>query len=390
MSGAHETTVSGTQRPVSGGARDTSLSGAHETTASGAQPPAAPGGGARETVAPSGPGHGTSHPQPPASDGDGPVGLVVGTPPAAPDGSATLDPMFQVVKAAGDGDQRIEGIDLYRLEVADLIGVEDVLDPPKPPWNALAGAVALVVAAVIVALIGLGGSGRNADGIDPGEVRIDGQDVASGGRIDLDLNNPIPVQIDVGRLSGRADEVELAFGYGNVVVNRASGSVRDGEAVILPGLAKRMVGGEASATLTVRTHGRTLARQDIAVQTTQTWYLTVPFIGGVLLLLLGYANLESSLKPLRSGRTRRLSYVGACFAGPPLAAGIVLVVGASGPREPTVPTFAVAALLCAVAGVPSVLARVGVARTRRVRQAVRRAERALGVTARTTARPPAA
>ena len=43
-------------------------------------------------------------------------------------------------------------------------------------------------------------------------------------------------------------------------------------------------------------------------------------------------------------------------------------------------TLVVAASLCAIAGLPAVRARIGVARTRRVRQAVRRAERSLGVT----------
>lgn len=296
--------------------------------------------------------------------------------------------MFQVVKAAGAGEERIEGADLYRLEVADLIGVEDVLDPPQPPWRALGWAVGLALVALVVALIGLGSAPRTADA-DAGDLLVDGQDVADGGRLDLDLARPVVVEIEDRTLAARADGVDLRFSYAGMTVARASAPVRDGTAIVDPGLGQRLIAGQATATVRVRDAGGVLRAHDFAVDATQSWYLTVPGVGGVLLLLLGYANLESSLKPLRSGRTRRLSYVGAFFAGLPLAAGIVLLAGALGLREPTIPTLAVVAGLCALAGLPTVQARVGVARTRRVRQAVRRAERSLGVTARTTARPPA-
>jgi hypothetical protein len=286
--------------------------------------------------------------------------------------------MFQVVKAAGGGEERIEGVDIYRLEVADLIGVEDVLDPPRAPWRAVGWAVALAVVALVVAVIGLGHAPRTS-GLEPGDVRLSGHDVAEGGRVEVDLSKPLPLRIDDRALRSRVDGVELAFDYGGIGVAHASAPVRDGDALIDPGLSQRLAGGKASATLKLKAGGTTLRAHDFAVDATQSWYLTVPGIGGILLLLLGYANLESSLKPLRSGRVRRLSYVGAFFAGLPLAAGVVLLAGALGLREPTLPSLLVVAALCAVAGVPTVQARIGVARTRRVRQAVRRAEQSLGV-----------
>jgi hypothetical protein len=292
--------------------------------------------------------------------------------------------MFQVVKAAG-ADQRIEGADLYRLEVADLIGVEDVLDPPKAPWRTITWAVALVCAAVLVALVGLGVAPRSV-GLEEGDVTIAGQDVVHGGRIDVDLAGLVPVEVRDRALADRVDGVELEFEVLGVEVSHASAPVRDGHALVDPGLGQRLVGGQATAVLTLRQGDEDVRTPDVAVNATQAWYLTVPGIGGILLLLLGYANLESSLKPLRAGRTRRLSYVGAFFAGVPLAAGIIAVVGALGLHEPTFPALIVAVVLCALAGIPTVRARVGVARTRRVRQAVRRAERSLGVDTRTTGR----
>ena len=45
-------------------------------------------------------------------------------------------PEFQVVRAA-QAEPRIQGADIYQLQLADLIGVEDVLDPPKRPWPSI-------------------------------------------------------------------------------------------------------------------------------------------------------------------------------------------------------------------------------------------------------------
>jgi hypothetical protein len=293
---------------------------------------------------------------------------------------APLD--FQVVRAAVV-EPRIEGLDLYDLDVADLIGVEDVLDPPKPPWPAIAWTAGLLLLAAVVALIGLGSPPRPGRA-QPGEIEVAGHDIGTGGRLRLDLSDDVPIQVTDRALAARTDEVVLGFEYGGVEVTSKAAPVRDGEAVIDPGIAQRFVGGQASATVTLRSGDVTLREHGFGVRATQPWYLTGPFIGGVLLLLLGYANLESSLKPLRSGRTRKLSYVGAFLAGPVLGASFVLIAGALGVSEPTLVTGIVVAVLSAASGIPAVQARVGVARRRRVRQAVKRAERALGVTAGTT------
>jgi serine/threonine-protein kinase len=401
-SGAHETTVSGAQRPgtpsgahettVSGAQRPGTPSGAHETTVSGTEGPSVPSGAHETSVsgrpAPgsTAPGTATSQPQAPASDASGPSarslpGLpgLPGLEPAAPiiPAGQEASPMFQVVKAAA-ADQRIEGVDLYRLEVADLIGVEDVLDPPRTPWRAVGWAASLVAVAVLVTLFGLGHAPRTST-LRPGQVELAGEDVVSDGRVQVDLSDPVALHIDDARLAAEVDGARLEFEAFGAPVSHAAAPVRDGDALIDPGLSQRLVAGQGTAVLQLKRGDDVLRSHDLAIDATQTWFLTVPGIGGILLLLLGYANLESSLKPLRAGRARRLSYVGAFLAGLPLAAGIVVVVGALGLREPTVPALVVAAALCAVAGIPTVRARVGVARTRRVRQAVRRAERSMGI-----------
>jgi hypothetical protein len=287
--------------------------------------------------------------------------------------------MFQVVKAAA-ADQRIEGVDLYRLEVADLIGVEDVLDPPRTPWRAVGWAASLVAVAVLVTLFGLGHAPRTST-LRPGQVELAGEDVVSDGRVQVDLSDPVALHIDDARLAAEVDGARLEFEAFGAPVSHAAAPVRDGDALIDPGLSQRLVAGQGTAVLQLKRGDDVLRSHDLAIDATQTWFLTVPGIGGILLLLLGYANLESSLKPLRSGRSRRLSYVGALLSGAMLGASLVLVSGALGLREPTVPSLVGTGALGAVAGVAAARARLGIARRRRVRKAVRRAEKTLGVRA---------
>ncbi len=373
--GANETTVSGSRAPA--------VPGANETTVSGSRAPASPE--AKETqhrgVAPAG---GAPAPATSAGWAAAPSAPATSPPvvaPVLPGG----DMQFQVVRAGG-AEPRIEGADLYDLEMADLIGVEDVLDPPKPPWPAIVWTAGLLFVAAVVALLGITGAPRER-GLEPDDVEISGHDLATTKRFGIDLSNEVEVRINDRSLAARADEVELGFEYLGVEVSSASAPVRDGEAVIDPGISQRLVGGKATAHVVVRRGNAVLREGDVRVKATQTWYLTAPFMGGLMLLLLGYANLESALKPLRSGRTRRLSYVGAFLAGPLLGLSFVLLAGAIGASEPSLLTVIVVAILCAAAGLPAVQARVGVARRRRVRQAVKRAEKTLGVT--TGSIPPA-
>ncbi len=352
---ADETTTSGRNETITSGRNDTITSGRHGT-------PGAPS---------------TIHTGPTAAPRSSPSGwgAPAPAPPRAP--GAPLAPLeFQAVRAVA-AEPRIEGVDLMDIEVADLIGVEDVLDPPKPPWPAVAWTAALLFLAAVVAFIGIGTAPRD-DGLAPGDVRLNGEDVAEG-RLELDLSEEIDLRILDRQLATRVDEIELGFAYNGVAVTHASAPVRDGEATLDPGIAQRMVGGEATAQITLRSGDVVLREHGTAIRATQTWYLTLPFIGGLLLLLLGYANLESSLKPLRSGRTRKLSYIGAFLAGPLLGAGFVAMAGALGVSEPTLPVLVVVCVLAAASGFPAVRARVGVARRSRVRQAVARAEKSLGV-----------
>jgi hypothetical protein len=122
-----------------------------------------------------------------------------------------------------------------------------------------------------------------------------------------------------------------------------------------------------------------VAAQDTPVEAGQSPYLTAPFVFGALLLLLAYADLETSMKALRSGHTRIRSYIGAVIWTPVAAVGVVMIATSLGFAEPTGVSVIVVAVLAALGGAAAVRSRIGVARRRRVRTAVKRAEKRLGV-----------
>jgi len=388
---ASETVARGAAQPA--GAGSTIITGRAGTSTPGAaetgvvRTPAAPAG-AHETIArPIGPG---AERAPAAATGAVPAAapatgampaapLAGGAAPTPPGPGAGGAPEFQVVRAASAED-RIEGADLYQLEMDDLIGVEDVLNPPRPPWPALLLTALLFATAALIALIGLGAPDRTGS-VEPGQVEIGGVDVTSGGRIELDLSREVTVAVTDSSLAASIDGVDLELGYLGLPVSTVSAPLRDGEAVLDPGIAQRTIGGPASATVVLLSGDDVVAEHETGIDATQTWYLTGPFVVGVLLLLLALANLEGSLKPLRSGHTRKLSYVGAFIWGALGGASLVLLAGALGFSEPTVPTLIVAATLGAIGGAAAARARIGVARRHRVRKAVERAEKTLGVRA---------
>ncbi|MGK2949633.1 MAG: protein kinase domain-containing protein [Acidimicrobiales bacterium] len=364
--------IPGASSTVVTGKAGTAIPGAGETSAAGT--PAVAPEGSHETVA-----------RPAAPTGGPPSSPATGAVPAAQEGTEAPPapatqapgavPEFQVVRAAA-AEPRIQGADLYQLQLADLIGVEDVLDPPKPPWPSILLIVVAFGAALLVALFGLGEPDRTGT-LQTGQVEVAGVDVVSGGRIEVDLSEDLVIAVTDPAME--ADEVEVAMGPIGLPISTVSGSLRNGQAVIDPGITQRTIGGKATATVTVLGDDAVLGEQGFGIDATQTWYLTVPFVAGVLLVLLALANLESSLKPLRSGHPRLLSTIGAMISGAMLGGSTVVFSGALGLAEPTIPVAAAAAAFGAIGGIAAARARVGVAKRRRVRRAVKRAEKSLGV-----------
>ncbi|HEU5084053.1 MAG TPA: serine/threonine-protein kinase [Acidimicrobiales bacterium] len=335
--------------------------------------PAAPSAPATSAVPPA-----TPAPAPETFGGSAPPEEPV-APPEQPASPPDAEPAagFEVVRAASP-DVRIKGVDLADLELADLINVEDILDPPRRPWRPVLLTVAAFGAALLLGLLGLGSNDRDGDLI-PGTVSIAGTELFADDRIDLDLSRDVVVEVSDPELAAGADEVEVVFSVLDRDISTMSGALRDGQAVIDPGLAQRLVGGAATADVRLLSRDDVVASQHVGVRATQPWYLTAPFAVGLLLVLLAYAELETSLKPLRSGHTRIRSYIGAAIWCPVTVVGVLLVVSSLGLNELTRLDVAVALALGCLGGLALVRARTALARRHRVRTAVKRAEKRLGV-----------
>jgi serine/threonine-protein kinase len=115
--------------------------------------------------------------------------------------------------------------------------------------------------------------------------------------------------------------------------------------------------------------GRTTRFREFPASVTHPWYLTMLGIGGIMVLLAGFAYLESALRPLRRGRRRIVAIIGCGLSSAVMAVGIIGFLAAAGRANPTV-AGAVVAALCAGAG--GVLLGLGL-RRRAVRHGTRRA-----------------
>ena len=352
--------------PATGAVRPAAATGTNTPAAppTGAAPPAAPPASARETASRERPA------VPPAGVPDG-LGAEAADAPGAP------PPAFEVVRSAEAG-PRIKGADLGELELADLIGVQDVLDPPRNPWRALVLTALLFGAVLVIAMVGIGTPDRTGN-LAVGQVQLEDVDVASGERITVDLSTDVLVRVLDEDLASAADEVEIEFSYLGQSVGSTSGPLRDGEALIEPGLTQRTVGGAATAAVRLKSRDDVIAAQEVPVDAQQAPYLTAPFVLGALLLLLAYADLETSMKPLRSGHARLRSAIGAAIWTPVAAIGLLMIASSLGSAEPTAEALVAASVLAALGGQAAIRSRIGVARRRRVRTAVKRAEMRLGV-----------
>ena len=285
-------------------------------------------------------------------------------------------PSMSVMRAGGP---RLRGLDLNLLERGDLVDVDDLIHPPELPRRNIAALAALVVAMLVLACTGLVSAGRTA-GLHRGDVLLGGVDVASSSRVRVDLKHDIPVVVADGRLAARADEVVLRLSTVGVPLGEVSTNVYGGRAVLDPGLLRLLASGKVTAQVRLLQHGRELVRHEFAFRSTSTWYLTAMGILSVLVLLIAFANLESSVKPLLRGRGQRfgrLSTVGAGVWGAVVGIGLVALSASLGVKEMSLSALVVVGLLGAAAGVLTCYVTAGVGRRRRLRRAMKRAGRSM-------------
>jgi len=290
-------------------------------------------------------------------------------------------------------DLHAEGAAGTGLVLSDLMPLRRApVEMPEFPTR-LAWAAALVAVVVVVfGLLGVGSSSPTP-ALGGGSVTVAGHDPAVGGRVTIDLDQPIPITDSNLPAAGAAsDTAQLVLSLGGISVVRSTSvplvrGPRGWRTALDASSGRYLVGGKLAGTLKLSGPQGTVS-DDFGVQVTRSPLATFGGVVGIVLLLFVVAYAESLLRSLRRGRRRDNRT--AAVAGL-VVVGVIGGVSATlwgwmlGIAGPTFVSFVVTAVLGAIAGLLAGLAgrQVG-ERTRARRQANR-----LVLVARRSALPPA-
>lgn len=253
--------------------------------------------------------------------------------------------------------------------------LKEVLTPPPSPARWFAAAAVLAIAALLVALLGVGAP-SNSSTLSAGQVKVAGTDVVSGGTVTVNLSKPVPIVVSAG--APLADHVELSANVLGQAVSSASAPLVTTAAgrVATVNLGNRyLVGGSFTGKVTLW-HGLIqIDNATFTAHTSQTGLLSVP--AGVTLILLlfviGYA--ESLSRSMRRGKSTRTGPIGLTVIGVVFGVAVVGIGWVVFRQVPTATSLVICAVLGAVSGLTLALASIGAGRQRRFRRIVRREER---------------
>ena len=224
---------------------------------------------------------------------------------------------------------------------------------PRVPYI-VAGVLAL--AAIVLALIGLGSPPRGGD-LKPGMVTIAGVDPVTAEEVEIDMTKPIDVT--VAGVPG--DSVALAqnvlgvtFGNNDVPLT-ADGRNLTAE---LEPPNPYIVAGRMTGELRISDGSDTTASFRFGMRSTQSAATTALAGGVAFLALFAVAYIESYTRTLRRGRNQISARVGLPIAAAALAVAMVGAVWIVVGREPTVATLVGCAVIGAAAGVSGTIAAV--------------------------------
>ena len=296
---------------------------------------------------------------------------AIATAPGADRGDGdVIRPVIQLHSSGGDQ----TGIELRDLMPLRQVPVEIPAFPTVLAW---AGA-ALAVLVVVLGLLGIGSS-TPTPGLSAGSVTVAGHDPAAGGRVSINLDNPVPIV--VSRLPGRVgvpESARLRLSVGGLsVVHSTTVPFTGGSGRLVANVdasaGRYVVGGKLSADLELIGSQGTV-NDNFGVQATRSPFGTFGGVFGIVLLFVVAAYAESLLRTLRRGRRRNtraavtgMVIVGAVGGFTAALWGWLLLIAA-----PTLVGLVVPAALGAVAGlVAGLAARQAGERARAHRQSKR-------------------
>ncbi|MEU0504058.1 serine/threonine-protein kinase [Nocardia sp. NPDC005998] len=293
----------------------------------------------------------------------GPISPVTGEIAAGPH----RPPMGRVRPRYGLQDQ---GVRLADVDRRDLVLIRDVVTFASP-WRPLLAGVLCAAGACAVAVLGLGASTAGGD-LVPGTVTIAGVDPTRSNPIDIDLSEPIPVQVN-------GIDVDSASLTVHVVGVRLGGDpvpLPPGGAVVLPDPVDRQVlAGDLDGELTLLRNGTEIATQRVELHTTQRPTLTAASAVIVILALFAAAYVESNARTLRRGHGGIANFIGLCASSAMLAWAVAGGAWIFRGTPPTVATLAVSGVLAAGAGVAVAFGAWRIGERRRLLRHARREDR---------------
>jgi len=222
----------------------------------------------------------------------------------------------------------------------------------RSPTIASAVAAVLALAAVAVALIGLGSVPTGGD-LASGAVTVNGNDLKVNHEVPVDLSKPIPI----GVTTAGADSVALSVDVLGLSVGHREAQLGPGGVASVPSPVNRYVlAGNLPAEITVLRDNTPLGAERITLSSKQSAATTALAAATGIVVLIAGAYLESHLRVLRRGRERPSSVVAVPLFAAALAAAIVAAAWILLGKPPTVVTLIVSAGLGAGAGLAAAIA----------------------------------
>ena len=289
-------------------------------------------------------------------------------------GSPVPTPTERVRPAERTERPRIELVDVSRN---DVVPVQQVVKFRSPRVPVVVAAV-LALAAVAVALIGLGAPPRGGD-LQPGMVTVAGVDPTSGDEVLADWSKPIPVTV-AGVEAGTA---AIALDVAGATMGRHQAPITpsaEGAVASVPApFNKYVLAGRTTAVLTIHGDGTPTATYRFGMTSVQPATTTALSVGLVVLGLFGVAYAESYLRALRRGRSRFSASIGLPLSAAALAVATVGAAWVLRGTEPTVATLIGSAALAATAGIAATIGAMRVGRTAKYRRSRRALEQAVAM-----------
>jgi len=269
------------------------------------------------------------------------------------------------------------GVRIDELRPEDLVRVDDLIKPPKPPRLALAITAVLLALLVVVSVLGIGTAEYAPSTLRQGTARVAGVDITSGRTIAANLAHDVPVRV-LRLPAGARDAVYVRLGFSAlglqlppsrsaVLVPDRGGGMR---AEVDAQRVRVLVSGKVAGQLRfLDANKRELRSDEFRFEAERPAVFAANGIIGLLMLAFIVTYGWSLSLPLRRGRRRTSAYVGMAILGGVAGAAVVDVAWALGGPQPTWSTLLVGVALGVGAFVALARAILVIGRRRRLAHA---------------------